>query len=160
MIKNFYDNKLKSVECTYEAQSTSISADDKVVYTVSSMAEGSGSLTVLGLTGEEKKLIFGGKATKGFALGVDDVQPQMALLFEQKKADGKKMLYCIFNVKFNPAGLSATSIEGGQIEEQTISLDFTSIANEDGYFYYVVDTGEEGMDSIAQTWYTAVPTVQ
>lgn len=32
----------KSVECTYEAQSTSISADDKVVYTVSSLAEGSG----------------------------------------------------------------------------------------------------------------------
>ena len=88
-IKNLTITKLKSVECTYEAQSTSISADDKVVYTVSSLAEGSGTLTVLGLTGEEKKLIFGGKATKGFALGVDDVQPQMALLFEQKKADGK-----------------------------------------------------------------------
>lgn len=57
-------------------------------------------------------------------------------------------------------GLSATSIEGGQIEEQTISLDFTSIANEQGYFYYVVDTGEAGMDTIAQQWYTAVPEVQ
>lgn len=72
----------------------------------------------------------------------------------------KKMLYCIFNVKFNPAGLSATSIEGGQIEEQTIALDFTSIANDAGYFYYVVDTGEEGMDTVAQSWYTQVPTVQ
>ena len=41
-IKNLTITKLKSVECTYEAQSTSISADDKVVYTVSSLAEGSG----------------------------------------------------------------------------------------------------------------------
>lgn len=56
---------------------------------IKSLMDNKLTLTVLGLTGEEKKLIFGGKATKGFALGVDDVQPQMALLFEQKKADGK-----------------------------------------------------------------------
>lgn len=75
----------KSVECSFDAESTSISADDKVVYTVSTLAEGSGTLEVLGLTAEERRLIFGASQTVGFALNTDLAQPQMALLFEQKK---------------------------------------------------------------------------
>ena len=111
---------------------------------------------MLGLTGAEKRAIFGGKEEVGFGLNNELNQPQMALMFEQKKADGKKMLYVIYDVKFNPAGISATSIDGGSVEEQTISLDFTSIANEDGYFFYAIDTAEEGADALASAWFTSV----
>lgn len=111
---------------------------------------------MLGLTGAEKRAIFGGKEEVGFGLNNELNQPQMALMFEQKKADGKKMLYVIYDVKFNPAGISATSIDGGSVEEQTISLDFTSIANEDGYFFYAIDTAEEGADALANAWFTSV----
>ena len=153
------DNKLaKSIECSYNVETSSISADDKVVHTISTMAEGEGTLEVLGLTGAEKRALFGGENEVGFGLGVDMKQPQMALMFEQKKADGAKMLYVIYDVKFNPAGLSATSVEGG-VEEQTISLDFQSIANEAGFFYFCVDTAEAGAETLAQQWYTQVQQV-
>lgn len=79
----------KSIECSFSAEQTDISADDKVVYTASSIATGEGSLEVLGLTGEEKRLIFGGSNTTGYALTNELNQPTMALMFSQQKADGK-----------------------------------------------------------------------
>ena len=83
--------------------------------------------------------------------------PSFALLFAQDKADGKKILNVIYNVKFNPMGINAVSLEEGQVEEQTASLEFTAIEKQgDNIFYFAIDTAEEGADAIAAQWFAEV----
>ena len=36
--------------------------------------------------------------------------------------DGKQILNVIYNVKFNPMGINAVTLEEGQVEEQTVIL--------------------------------------
>ena len=71
--------------------------------------------------------------------------------------DGKQILNVIYNVKFNPMGINAVSLEEGQVEEQVASLEFTAIeAVGDNIFYFAIDTAEEGAEAIASQWFTAV----
>ena len=54
-------------------------------------------------------------------------------------------------------GINAVSLEEGQVEEQTASLEFTAIeAVGDNIFYFAIDTAEEGAEAIAAQWFTAV----
>lgn len=114
-------------------------------------------MEVLGLTSEEKRLLFGGDEAVGFGLrsGVD--QPNFAVMFAQQKADGGEILTVIYNVKFSPAGINAVTLEEGQVEEQTASLEFTAIEKpNDNIFFFAVDTKEEGAEALAQAWFTEV----
>lgn len=114
-------------------------------------------MEVLGLTPEERRTLFGGDEEVGFGLRSDSIMPKVALLFQMEKADGKKVLYVVYNCSFSPAGFNATSVEDG-IEEATVSLDFTCIPAEGDkpYFYYAVDTAEAGAESVATNFFTTV----
>ena len=152
------DNKLaKSVECSFDVSEKQIFADNKAVYNAKAIASGSGTLEVLGLTPDERRMIMGDDSEVGFRLGADVKMPQFALLFEQQKADGKKVLYAIYNVQFSPNGISATAVEDG-IEEATVSLEFTAIpgAGDKELFYFAVDTAEAGAEQYAQNFFTEV----
>ena len=114
------------------------------------------TLEVLGLTPDERRLLLGGQEEVGFGLTSKLQMPQFALLFEMEKADGKKVMYAIYNVSFSPMGISAVAVEDG-IEEQTVSLEFSCLPHaEKDYFYYAVDTAESGADAIAQGFFTDV----
>jgi phi13 family phage major tail protein len=132
--------------------------DDKVVYASNLIASGSGTLEVLGLTTDEKCLLFGGQNMKGgFAMGNEVNQPAFALLFEQKKADGGKILHVLYNCTFSPDGINAQTLEEGQVEETTESLEFTSILGDCGYFYYSVDTRDAKADQqLVKNFFTQV----
>lgn len=147
----------KSVECSFEVAEKGIFADNKQVYNAKAISGGSGTLEVLGLTPDERRMIMGDDGDLGFKMGTDLKMPQFALLFEMEKADGKKVLYAIYNVQFSPNGISATSVEDG-IEEQTVSLEFTAIAGagDKNLFYYAVDTAEAGAETVAGSWFTQV----
>ena len=148
----------KNVEVSYEISENKISADNKTVWANNLIASGSGTLEVLGLTVDEKALLFGTENySGGFAMGSNTAMPQFALLFQQEKADGGQILHCIYNVSFAPAGISCQTLEDGQIEETTESLEFTSILGENGFFFYSFDTKDAKADSnIAKQWFTAV----
>ena len=79
----------KSCEATFEIAEKTISADNRAVYNSKKVANGSGTLSVLGLTGDERRLLQGGDETVGWALRSGMDAPSFALMFEQEKADGK-----------------------------------------------------------------------
>ena len=58
----------KSVECTFEVSEKNISADNKIVFASKKIASGSGTLEVLGLTAEERRMLMGGDEEVGYAL--------------------------------------------------------------------------------------------
>ena len=134
--------------------------DNKVVWANNLIASGSGSLEVLGLTTDEKALLFGGEnMAGGFAMSANTSMPQFALLFQQEKADGKKILHALYNVSFAPQGINAQSLEEGQIEETTEQLQFTSIVGNCGYFYYSLDSGDaKANQQIVKTFFQEVKT--
>lgn len=150
----------RSVEVSYDVQENKISADNKVVWANNLIASGNGTLEVLGLTTEEKCLLFGGENLGGgFAMGASTNMPQFALLFQQEKADGKKILHVLYNVSFAPQGINAQSLEEGQIEETTEQLQFTSIIGNCGYFYYSLDSGDAvANNNIVKNFFTQVQT--
>ena len=54
-------------------------------------------------------------------------------------------------------GINAVTLEEGQVEEQTASLEFTAIeAVGDNIFYFAIDTAEEGAEAKAAQWFTEV----
>ena len=73
--------------------------DNKIVFASKKIASGSGTLEVLGLTAEERRLLMGGDEEVGYALRSGADMPSFALLFRQDKADGKQILNVIYNVK-------------------------------------------------------------
>ena len=116
------------------------------------------TLEVLGLTTDEKAMLFGGENMKGgFAMGANVQMPQFALLFQQEKADGGQILHVIYNCTFAPNGINAQTLEEGQIEETTESLEFSSIIGANGYFYYSLDTKDAAADStLVKNWFAQV----
>ena len=69
----------------------------------------------------------------------------------------KKIFNVIYNVKFNPMSIQATSIEAGEIEEQVCDLEFTAIeAPGKDLFYFAIDTGEAGAEEIAAQFFAEV----
>ncbi len=148
----------KNIEVSYEVQENKISADNKVVWANNLIGSGSGTLEVLGLTTDEKCLLFGKENVAG-GFGMDGAvsMPQFAIMFQQEKADGGKILHVLYNCSFAPAGINATSLEEGQIEEKTESLEFTSIQGANGYYFFSLDTKDAKADKQAITkWFTEV----
>lgn len=116
------------------------------------------TLEVLGLTVDEKALLFGGEnMSGGFAMGANTAMPQFAIMFEQQKADGGKILHVLYNCSFAPAGINCQTLEEGQIEETTESLEFTAVLGDCGYFFYSLDTKDAKADqAIVRQWFNEV----
>ena len=148
----------KSVEASFEAAEKIVYADNKAVYNDKRITKGSGKLSVLGLTTDEKCLLAGTEnMSGGLALNASMNAPSLALLFEQEKADGGKLLNVIYNVQFAIPSISAVTTEG-EISEQISDLDFTCLPDlKQGYFFYTVDTTDAKTDEeMVANWFTTV----
>ncbi|WP_270940881.1 major tail protein [Romboutsia lituseburensis] len=148
----------KAVEASFESGEQVIHADNKAVYSDKRITKGSGKLSVLGLTTDEKCLLAGTEnMSGGFAINATTNAPSLALLFEQDKADGGKLLNVIYNVQFSIPSISAVTTEE-EMEEQIAELDFTCLQDlEDGYYYYAVDTKDSKADAtMIGKWFTEV----
>lgn len=115
-------------------------------------------MELLGLTTDEKALLFGGEnVAGGFAMGNAVNMPQFAVMFAQEKADGGQILHVLYNCSFAPNGINCQTLEEGQIEETTEQLEFTSILGENGYFYYSLDSKDAKADTNkVKNWFAAV----
>ncbi len=148
----------KNIEVSFEIAENKISADDQVVYSTSIISSGNGSMEILGLTTDEKCLLFGGEnVAGGFAMGTNTDMPRFAILFEQQTAAGKKILHVLYNASFAPAGISAQSLEEGEITESTETLEFTCIPGANNLFFYSLDTGDaKANQTVVKNWYQQV----
>ncbi len=148
----------KAVEASFEASEKIVYADNKAVYNDKRITKGSGKLSVLGLTTDEKCLLAGAEnMSGGLALNASMNAPSLALLFEQDKADGGKLLNVIYNVQFAIPAISAVTTEG-EMSEQISDLDFTCLPDlKQGYFFYTVDTTDAKADEeMVNNWFTTV----
>lgn len=148
----------KACEVSFESSEKIIYADNKPVYNDKRITKGSGKLSVLGLTMDEKALLAGAEVVKGgIALGANTVAPNLAVLFAQDKADDGKILTVLYNVQFAIPSIQAVTTEGEK-EEQISELEFTCLPDiEDGLFFYTVDTTDETADAtMVSKWFTAV----
>ena len=72
----------KSAEATFEVSEKAIFADNKQVFSAKSIASGSGSIEVLGLTPDERRMLLGDNGDLGFKLGSAQVMPSFAVLWK------------------------------------------------------------------------------
>lgn len=148
----------KACEASFESSEKIIYSDNNPVYNDKRPTKGSGKLSVLGLTMEEKALLAGVDVVKGgIALGTNTVAPNLAVLFAQDKADGGKILTIIYNVQFATPSIQAVTTEG-EIEEQIAELEFTCLPDvQSRLFFYIVDTTDETADeAMISKWFTEV----
>lgn len=148
----------KAVEASFEASEKIVYADNKAVYNDKRITKGSGKLSVLGLTTDEKCLLAGAEnMAGGLALNASMNAPSLALLFAQDKADGGKLLNVIYNVQFAIPAISAVTTEG-EMSEQISDLDFTCLPDlAKGFFFYTVDTSDAKADAeMIGKWFTEV----
>ena len=128
----------KSVTVNLEVQSVTAS-NKQQSFKWSSVVGATGQLTVLGLTAEEMNLIFGyqySRNNESVELIVNDSlqNNEVELSFARKKANGKEIRYYM-KVVFDPTfSIDANTLENGNIEESTLTLDFEVI--KDGGVYY------------------------
>ncbi|MCC0644891.1 hypothetical protein KGF45_02260 [Clostridioides sp. ZZV14-6154] len=152
----------KKVESSYEVSEDITYADDMAVDNDMTVSNGSGKMTVLGLLMDEKALIYGGdNMSGGWGLSTNMQVPNLAILFEQQKRDGGKILSVIYNAQFKPAGINATTVEEKK-EKETVELEFTSLpavtsVDDKNYFYYTVDTKDKNVSQeMIENWYKTV----
>lgn len=148
----------KAVEASFEASEKIIYADNKPIYSDKRITKGSGKVSVVGLTTDEKCLLAGSEnMAGGFAINSNMNAPSLALLFEQDKADGGKLLNVIYNVQFAIPAISAVTTEE-EMEEQIAELDFNCLQDlQDGYYFYAVDTKDAKADAtMISKWFTEV----
>ncbi|CEN75434.1 phage major tail protein [[Clostridium] sordellii] len=141
----------KSVEAELKFEHTPFYADNREVARVGGFAGGEGKLNILSLTSDEYNLLFGhtkiGK--DGYIVKSNDVAPTVALMFSREKLDGTKTGYCLYNVKFKPSSIAATTMEEGKVEEEPIELEFTIGETDDRKIYYV--------DKVTGEFFNTVP---
>lgn len=151
----------KKIELTYDVKSKDYSADDNIVVSDSSIAKADGKLSLFSLTIDEQAMLFGGEnMSGGYAVGTDTSTPDLAILFERKKLDGSKLLYSVYKANFKQTGISATSVEGGEKEEQILEIEFTATPvtfDDKPYLLYAVDSGDTKADTdMVSKWFIEV----
>ncbi|MBW4863760.1 MAG: hypothetical protein KZY55_11525 [Paeniclostridium sp.] len=141
----------KSVEAELSFEHTPFYADNREVARIGGFAGGEGTLGVLSLTSTEQNLLFGHTkiGENGHLVKSNDVAPTVALMFSREKLDGSKQGYCLYNVKFKPTSISATTMEEGKVEEEPMELEFTIGETSDRKIYYV--------DKVTPTFFDKVP---
>lgn len=141
----------KSVEAELSFEHTPFYADNREVARVGGFAGGEGTLGILSLTSDEYQLLFGHTkiGADGYIVKSNDVAPTVALGFSREKLDGTKMGYWIYNCKFKPSSIAATTMEEGKVEEEPIELEFTIGEAVDRKIYYV--------DKVTESFFETVP---
>ena len=142
----------KSVEAELSFEHTAFYADNREVARIGGFAGGEGTLGVLSLSQSEYELLFGHTkvGANGYIVKSNDVAPTVALGFSREKLDGTKMGYWLYNCKFKPTSISATTMEEGKVEEEIIELEFTIGETADRKIYYV--------DKVDGDFFSEVPT--
>lgn len=117
--------------------------------------EGSGTLTLLSLTLEEKSLILGHGIVNNGLVGGINTPPNLALMFSREKANGFKLYHIFYNVQFKEETLTAKTYNGN-FEEDILSIDFDVFKDKDkNLVYYVIDTETTNSEIIAN-WFTKI----
>lgn len=101
---------------------------------------GSGTLSVVGLTLDEYQLMFGCTIANGrLKIKTTDDSSRFALMFSKQLADGNKQCYCFYNCRFKPIGVNAKTTSDGSINENTIDIDFTIDSFDKDIYYTEID---------------------
>lgn len=148
----------KSVEASFETVEKVRYGDNKAVHSKKKVTNGSGKLSVMGLTTDEKCLLSGEEnMSGGFRVNENTNAPRLAVLFQQEKEDGGKILNVIYNAQFSIPSINAVSSEG-EDTDQTFELDFTCLPElTGGNFAYVVDSTDAKADeTMVENWFTEV----
>lgn len=122
---------------------------------------GEGSLTTLGLSKEERVLLFGNKAVKGgVAIADTDSAPIGAFLFARRLYGGGERLYVVYACKCSPTDLSGETIEEGKGNYETNEIEYSiSSCEHEGVnlIAFYVDTTDPTVDQEQITnWFKAV----
>lgn len=124
---------------------------------------GEGTLTLKSLTPMEYTEMFGHTTNDGLVVvRTTDIAPQGAILFERAfSGSNHKRLYCVFNCKFAPTGISAESMGMGTVEIDE-ELTFSVGEYEDNLVYVTLDTDStvQGHKALADKWFTEVITLE
>lgn len=147
----------KKAEHKYESSSKNVYSDNRAVYTQTKIKSSTGKIGVLGLLTSEKSLLIGAEnMSGGIAIKEGIKPPTVAVLYEQEKADGGKLLHVIYCAKFDIPAVNAVSTEE-DIDENITDLEYVSIAHKSGYYGYTVDTTDPDVDNeMIENWYTTV----
>lgn len=151
----------KKIENQFNYESSTEWADDMIIDDEFIYNGGEGTLDVLGLSSDEHVMLFGNKKAKGGVYTTDtDEAPTGAFLFERRKKAGAKRLYVVYACKCAPTDLTAETIEDGQGEYETKSIEYSIGSfekNGTNYIYFFIDTDADDVDNDQVTnWYKAV----
>lgn len=103
-------------------------------------------------------MLFGYKKSKngGISIGLKNNCEKFRLLFERKKLDGNKLLYCFYNVQFKPASLVVKTVENGDKEEEILEIEFDVYEDEKlKDICYIVDT-ENANKEVVDNWFREI----
>lgn len=124
---------------------------------------GEGTLTLKSLTPREYEEMFGNTVNDGLvAVRTTDIAPQGAILFERAfSGSHHKRLYCVFNCKFAPTGISAESMGMGTVEINE-ELSFSVGEYDDNLVYVTLDTDSEveAHKELINNWFNSVVTAE
>ena len=151
----------KKIENKFKYENIQEWADNIAVINEFLYGGGEGSLTVLGLSKEERVLLFGNKAVKGgIAVSDTDEAPIGAFLFERRLTGGASRLYVVYACKCSPTDISGETIEEGKGNYETNDIEYSiSSCEHEGVnlVYFYIDTDDETVDQEQVTnWYKSV----
>lgn len=151
----------KKIENKFKYENIQEWADNIAVINEFLYGGGEGSLTVLGLSKEERVLLFGNKAVKGgIAVSDTDEAPIGAFLFERRLTGGARRLYVVYACKCSPTDISGETIEEGKGNYETNDIEYSiSSCEHEGVnlVYFYIDTDDETVDQEQVTnWYKSV----
>ena len=114
----------KKIENKFKYENIQEWADNIAVINEFLYGGGEGSLTVLGLSKEERVLLFGNKAVKGgIAVSDTDEAPIGEFLFERRITGGARRLYVVYACKCSPTDISGETIEEGKGNYETNDIE-------------------------------------
>ena len=151
----------KKIENKFKYENIQEWADNIAVINEFLYGGGEGSLTVLGLSKEERVLLFGNKAVKGgIAVSDTDEAPIGAFLFERRITGGARRLYVVYACKCSPTDISGETIEEGKGNYETNDIEYSiSSCEHEGVnlVYFYIDTDDSTVDQEQVTnWYKSV----
>ncbi len=151
----------KKIENKFKYENIQEWADNIAVINEFLYGGGDGSITLLGLSKEERVLLFGNKAVKG-GISVSDVDeaPIGAFLFERRITGGARRLYVVYACKCSPTDISGETIEEGKGNYETNDIEYSIGSYEHNgvnLVYFYIDTDDSTVDSEQITnWYKSV----
>lgn len=151
----------KKIENKFKYENIQEWADNIAVINEFLYGGGEGSLTVLGLSKEERVLLFGNKAVKGgIAVSDTDEAPIGAFLFERRITGGARRLYVVYACKCSPTDISGETIEEGKGNYETNDIEYSiSSCEHEGVnlVYFYIDTDDSTVEQQQVTnWFKEV----